>query len=111
MLGVGTGVNLTATSLALAVMVQDGPDGLAVALHFLPMPYNVFLFVALWRMPDRNALASLIAGGWLVAMTPGVNIAPRAIGSYPAYPAVQHTVPPLKKSRLIHSSGSRSLNR
>jgi ABC-type uncharacterized transport system permease subunit len=51
------------------VMVQDGPDGLAVALHFLPMPYNVFLFAALWRMPDRNTLASLIAGGWLVAMT------------------------------------------
>jgi hypothetical protein len=69
MLGVGTVVNLTATILALAVMVQDGPDGLAVALHFLPMPYNVFLFAALWRMPDRNTLASLIAGGWLVAMT------------------------------------------
>lgn len=69
MLGVGTVVNLTATILALAVMVQDGPDGLAVALHFLPMPYNVFLFAALWRMPDRNTLASLIAGVWLVAMT------------------------------------------
>jgi hypothetical protein len=69
MLGVGTVVNLTATILALAVMVQDGPDGLAVALHLLPMPYNVFLFAALWRMPDRNTLASLIAGVWLVAMT------------------------------------------
>ena len=40
-----------------------------MALHLLPMPYNVFLFAALWRMPDRNRLASLIAGGWLVAMT------------------------------------------
>ena len=67
--GASTAVNLTATILALVVMVQDGPDGLAVALHLLPMPYNVFLFAALWRMPDRNRLASLIAGGWLVAMT------------------------------------------
>jgi hypothetical protein len=69
MLGVGTVVNLTATILALAVMVQDGPNGLAVALHFLPMPFNVFLCVALWRMPDRSTMASLIAAGWLVAMT------------------------------------------
>ena len=69
MLGVGTVVNLAATIMALTVMVQDGPVGLAVALHFLPMPFNVFLCVALWRMPDRSPLASLIAAGWLVAMT------------------------------------------
>jgi hypothetical protein len=41
---------------------------------------------------------------------PGVNIAPRDIGSYPPYPAVRHTVPSLKKSRLIQSSGPRFLN-
>ena len=69
MLGVGTVLNFTATIVALAVMVLDGHDVLAVALHFLPMPYNVFLCVALWRMPHRNTLASLIAGGWLFAMT------------------------------------------
>lgn len=69
MLGVGTVVNLAATILALTVMVQDGPDGLVAALHFLPMPYNLFLCAALWRMPDRDTLASLIAGGWLFAMT------------------------------------------
>jgi len=69
MLGVGTVVNLAATIMALAVIVQDGPVGLAVALHFLPMPFNVFLCVALWRMPDRSPLASLIAAGWLAAMT------------------------------------------
>ena len=68
-LGVGTVVNLMATILALAVMVQDGPDGLAVVLHFLPLPFNVFLCVALWRMPDRSPMASLIAAGWLLAMT------------------------------------------
>lgn len=69
MLGVGTVINMTATLLALAVIVQDAPDWLAVALHLLPLPYNVFLCAALWRRPDRDPLASLIAGGWLVAMT------------------------------------------
>jgi hypothetical protein len=69
MLGVGTVMNLTATILALAVIMQDAPDWLAVALHFLPMPYNFFLCAALWRMPDRNPLATLISAGWLVAMT------------------------------------------
>ena len=111
MLGVGTVVNLTATILALAVMVQDGPDGLAVALHLLPMPYNGFLFRRAVahagpehaRLPDRRRMAG--------RHDPGVNIAPRGIGSYPAYPAVRHTVSPLKKSRFIQSSGSQSLNR
>lgn len=69
MLGIGTLMNLTATLLALAVLMQDGPTWLAVALHLLPLPYNIFLCAALWRRPDRNMLASLIAGGWLVAMT------------------------------------------
>jgi hypothetical protein len=33
------------------------------------MPYNLFLCAALWRMPDRDTLASLIAGVWLFTMT------------------------------------------
>jgi hypothetical protein len=69
MLGVGTVINLTATLLALAVIVQDAPTWLAVALHLVPLPYTIFLCAALWRMQDRDTLASLIAGGWLVAMT------------------------------------------
>ncbi len=69
MLGIGTVVNLAATLFALIVVVRDGPDGLAVALHFLPLPYNAFLCAALWRMPDRTLLAAVLAAGWLVAMT------------------------------------------
>ena len=69
MLGIGTVMNLTATGLAMTLLVQDGPTWIAVALHFMPMPYNFFLCGAVWRMPDRNPLASLIAAVWLVAMT------------------------------------------
>lgn len=69
MLGVGTLVNLIATILALAAIIQGAHAGVAVALHFAPMPYNLFLFAALWRAPDRNFFTTVIAAGWLVAVT------------------------------------------
>lgn len=69
MLGVGTLVNLIATILALAAIIQGAHAGFAVALHLAPMPYNLFLFAALWRAPDRNFLTTVIAAGWLVVVT------------------------------------------
>lgn len=69
MLGVGTVVNLIATILALAAIIQGAHAGLAVALHFAPMPYNLFLFAVIWRAPDRNLLTTVIAASWLVVVT------------------------------------------
>ncbi len=69
MLGVGTLINVLATVLALAVMVQGAHPAVAVALHFAPLPYNVFLFAAVWRSPHRDFPASAIAAGWLAAVT------------------------------------------
>lgn len=69
MLGVGTVVNLVATILALAAIIQGAHTGLAVALHLALMPYNLFLFAALWRVPDRELLTTLIAASWLVVVT------------------------------------------
>lgn len=69
MLGVGTLINLVATALALALLVQDGHPALALALHFAPLPYNVFLFATLWRSPHRDAVSSAIAAAWLGAVT------------------------------------------
>lgn len=68
MLGVGTLVNLVTTFLALIAMIQEGPAWLAVSLHLLPLPYNIFLFVVLWRRPDRNDFVSTVAVVWLVIM-------------------------------------------
>jgi len=53
----------------LAAIIQGAHAGVAVALHFAPMPYNLFLFAALWRAPDRNFFATVIAAGWLVVVT------------------------------------------
>lgn len=69
MLGVGTVVNLIAIILALAAIIQGAHAGLAVALHLAPMPYNFFLFAALWRAPNRTFFATALAAGWLVIVT------------------------------------------
>lgn len=69
MLGVGTVVNLSATLAALGLVSQGVPMPLAVALHFAPLPYNLFLFASLWRLPRRSALSSGLALAWVAAMT------------------------------------------
>ena len=68
MLGVGTVVNLGATLLALAAAIQGAPTGIVALLHFAPLPYNFFLFAALWRMPQRPAVAAVLAVAWFVAV-------------------------------------------
>lgn len=68
-LGVGTLINLTTTVLALTMIVNGIHAGFAVAVHFLPLPFNIFLLAALNRAPDRNTLLMAIAVGWFVVMT------------------------------------------
>ena len=69
MVVVGSAVNLVATFLALMLAAQGIALGIAVAVHFAPLPYNVFLVAALGRSPQRTAMTSLLAGVWLVAAT------------------------------------------
>ncbi len=68
MLGVGTAINLGATLLAVVAAIQDAPVGLVAVLHFAPLPYNFFLFAALWRMPRRPVVAAALGAAWLVAV-------------------------------------------
>lgn len=68
-IGVGTLINLVATLLALAAITQDAPSGIAVGWHFAPLPYNLFLFAAVWRHPDRNDFAVGLTAAWLLLMT------------------------------------------
>jgi hypothetical protein len=69
MLGVGTLLNVMATLAALMVASQGAPLHLAVILHFVPLPYNLFLFAALWRTPRRTAAAAGVGLVWVAAMT------------------------------------------
>ncbi len=69
MLAVGTVLNLAASFGALALLALGAPGAVAVALHFAPMPYNLFLCLALWRLAQRPAPVTAAALAWLVVMT------------------------------------------
>jgi len=65
---VGTLVNVVFTVVALIFAASSSNMALAAAVHFAPLPYNLFLVAALWRLPDAGVLrwASL---AWLVLVT------------------------------------------
>lgn len=69
MLGIGTLINVLATLVALALATQDLPRAYAVAMHFAPVPYNLFLFAALTRTPGRTGLGMAAGLTWLVLMS------------------------------------------
>ncbi len=51
--GYGLLVNLVTTLALLAVLLNDTSLVLAVLAFALPIPYNVFVAVAVWRSADR----------------------------------------------------------
>jgi hypothetical protein len=69
MLVVGSSINLAAGFVVLMLIAQGVSLGLAVALHFLLLPYNLFLALAVWRSPQRTRLTTSTAGLWLVLFT------------------------------------------
>jgi hypothetical protein len=69
MLAVGTVVNLSATFAGLIAAAAGAPMAWAAALHFAPLPYNVFLFAALWRRPGRPWVMAVAGVVWLALMT------------------------------------------
>jgi len=46
---IGLTVNAVTTAASLAVIAADGPGGLALALHLLPLPFNTAIAVGVWR--------------------------------------------------------------
>ena len=74
MLIYGTTINVAAALLGLLLFAWDAPTALAATVYFAPLPYNVFLFAALWKssaVADETwALLTRIAGLlWLMAVT------------------------------------------
>ena len=54
---VGTAINIAATLASLGLLAAKVPLLVALAVHFGPLPYNLFLAFAVWRTADRR-------GGW-----------------------------------------------
>jgi hypothetical protein len=49
----GTLANTVTTIGMFAVVAADAPVWLAVVIHFLATPYNIFAIVAVWRSAGR----------------------------------------------------------
>ncbi len=49
----GSIANLLATAAALTAFLWNWPGILALAIHFLPLPYNILMVVAVWRSAAR----------------------------------------------------------
>lgn len=69
MLMIGTAINLVCTFSGLFAYIVSGSVWIAVAMHFAPMPFNLFLFLAIWCVREKSWFASTIAVGWLGVMT------------------------------------------
>ena len=72
----GACANLTATVIAFTVVASDGPGWVAAAIFFLPLPYNVFAVICVWRSAARyrgNArwaeAARITSIAWAVLLT------------------------------------------
>lgn len=73
MLVVGTLVNLAAAALSVMLLALDAPAAVAITVFFSPLPYNLFLFAAVWRAAEQSpsgwAAARLGAVAWLAFAT------------------------------------------
>lgn len=66
---VGSFINLFTGFIALMIAARGGNVWVAAMVHFASMPYNVFLVLALWRMPGRSKMMALTSLVWLGVMT------------------------------------------
>ena len=62
MVVIGTAVNLVTTLAAVLLLALEAPTPLAVAVHFAPLPWNIFLFASVWRATAR--LRPVAAFAW-----------------------------------------------
>jgi hypothetical protein len=71
MLLVGTALNIASLVLALMLLGLKLPLWVVLAVYFLPVPYNIFLAIAVWRTAEKvgGVEASLMMLGsalWLI---------------------------------------------
>jgi hypothetical protein len=69
---VGTLINLATTGLAVALLAMKMPLGVWASIHFLPMPYNLFLVIAVWRTAETQRGTAFVQAGaafWLLLAT------------------------------------------
>ncbi|WP_192182022.1 hypothetical protein [Mesorhizobium amorphae] len=68
---VGTAINIALSVVALILLGMKLSLAVVLAVHFLPVPYNIFLTFAVWRTAEKSGgtKASLMMLGsalWLI---------------------------------------------
>ena len=51
----GTAINIATTLVALLLFARDAPIAVATLVWFSPVPYNIFLFIAIWKTASAAA--------------------------------------------------------
>jgi hypothetical protein len=73
MITVGTVINVIATGISMAFFASGAPAWLGMLVFFSPLPWNLLLFVAVWKASaGAEESAWMFQAGavlWLVAMT------------------------------------------
>ena len=54
-------LNIAATAAALALVVLDAPIAIAIAVHFLPVPYSALATFGVWRSAEHYAGPAIIS--------------------------------------------------
>jgi hypothetical protein len=70
---VGTAISIASSVVALILLWLKIPLGLVLSVHFAPVPYSLFLTLAVWRTAEKSPgakawMMTLGATLWLVAM-------------------------------------------
>ena len=71
MIVIGTAINVASSVAALILLGLKLPLAVVLVVHFAPVPYNIFLTLAVWRIAEKagGAKASLMMLGsalWLI---------------------------------------------
>lgn len=74
MLVIGTAINVLASLAAVLALGFKAPEWLSLAIYLSPLPWSLFLVLAVWRACDRPGEASppayrAAALAWLAAAT------------------------------------------
>jgi hypothetical protein len=68
MLIIGSLVNFVASFIGLIFLASKFSGYWAAFVHFLPLPYNVFLLICVFRHRESGAWMRLIAALWWLCM-------------------------------------------
>ena len=74
MLILATAVNIVTTIASLVLLGADAPPVIAIAVFLLPLPYNLFIFLCVWRSAGQlggvwGNVCCVIAALWLAGAT------------------------------------------